>query len=434
MADRVGLSPYAEGMTGPNPPAGWYPNPDGTGGLRWWDATAWTGHTTGAVADEAVGQPPPADPGEVPEPDTRPPDAVQPNTLLGAAAWDDGLPAAPPVVGPYAPAYSGAGHAAPRVVASGMRDVSALFTDAGRILTRSWWRLAVICFAIWLPWTAVMALLVAALVDWENLGTALATLSDTMDLYASTPLAADVQSTLEEQFAAVPKTEAPWVWWAAGLFALALSMLALATQVAASNRAAMDASSDLPVRLGAALRAGWRGGWRLFWYSILIAAVMTLLMAGAVGLVAASAQVVPALGVAVGILLGLAALALMVLAIGRLVPLTAQAAVSGGALRWSWRATKGRFWAVFGRYLLWSIVASVIANIVTSVLLIPLGLAALPALGSGDPASYTGWLAALAALSVPVSMLATTITAVGVVPIWRDLTDLPEFRATPVTA
>src|SRR6185437_13126862 len=29
-------------------PAGWYPNPDGTGGLRYWNGTRWTEHTHGA--------------------------------------------------------------------------------------------------------------------------------------------------------------------------------------------------------------------------------------------------------------------------------------------------------------------------------------------------------------------------------------------------
>ena len=29
-------------MTSTLPPANWHPDPDGTGGLRWWDGTAWT--------------------------------------------------------------------------------------------------------------------------------------------------------------------------------------------------------------------------------------------------------------------------------------------------------------------------------------------------------------------------------------------------------
>ncbi|WP_285113728.1 DUF1524 domain-containing protein [Leifsonia sp. fls2-241-R2A-40a] len=40
----------------PLPPAGWYPNPDDAGELRWWDGTAWTDHTAepGTVAPAAA--------------------------------------------------------------------------------------------------------------------------------------------------------------------------------------------------------------------------------------------------------------------------------------------------------------------------------------------------------------------------------------------
>ncbi|HET6818912.1 MAG TPA: DUF2510 domain-containing protein [Mycobacteriales bacterium] len=33
----------ATGEQGGPPPAGWYPNPDGTPSLRWWSGVAWTG-------------------------------------------------------------------------------------------------------------------------------------------------------------------------------------------------------------------------------------------------------------------------------------------------------------------------------------------------------------------------------------------------------
>ena len=41
------------------PQAGWYPNPDGTGGLRWWSGVGWTEYTREGVAP----QPPAEEPG-----------------------------------------------------------------------------------------------------------------------------------------------------------------------------------------------------------------------------------------------------------------------------------------------------------------------------------------------------------------------------------
>jgi uncharacterized protein YxjI len=44
-------------VTHPQPPAGWYPDPGGSGGSRWWDGQVWTNH---------VQQPPPPPPPHVP--------------------------------------------------------------------------------------------------------------------------------------------------------------------------------------------------------------------------------------------------------------------------------------------------------------------------------------------------------------------------------
>ncbi|MFL6084806.1 MAG: DUF4352 domain-containing protein [Mycobacterium sp.] len=40
-------------MTTPPPPAGWYPDPDGSGGQRYWDGSAWTEHQSPATPEPA---------------------------------------------------------------------------------------------------------------------------------------------------------------------------------------------------------------------------------------------------------------------------------------------------------------------------------------------------------------------------------------------
>src|SRR6478672_4750639 len=47
-------------MTTPPTPAGWYPDPDGSGGQRYWDGSAWTEHRAPAAHEQA----PPAAPAE----------------------------------------------------------------------------------------------------------------------------------------------------------------------------------------------------------------------------------------------------------------------------------------------------------------------------------------------------------------------------------
>jgi hypothetical protein len=53
----------------PTPPAGWYPDPEYPGQLRYWDATAWTDQRRPVTA------PPPPGPGSSPPPSPYPPAA-----------------------------------------------------------------------------------------------------------------------------------------------------------------------------------------------------------------------------------------------------------------------------------------------------------------------------------------------------------------------
>jgi hypothetical protein len=53
-------------VTQPSPPAGWYPDPSGSGGSRWWDGQAWTEHVSqpasAQVTAPAAAPPAPAAP------------------------------------------------------------------------------------------------------------------------------------------------------------------------------------------------------------------------------------------------------------------------------------------------------------------------------------------------------------------------------------
>src|SRR3981081_2553752 len=47
-------------MTTPPTPAGWYPDPDGSGGQRYWDGSAWTEHQAPGIATTPEPSEPPA--------------------------------------------------------------------------------------------------------------------------------------------------------------------------------------------------------------------------------------------------------------------------------------------------------------------------------------------------------------------------------------
>ncbi|QCB97385.1 DUF2510 domain-containing protein [Arthrobacter sp. PAMC25564] len=44
-------------VPGPRPAPGWYPDPAGSGRLRWWDGTAWTGHLNAPTPAIPAGRP-----------------------------------------------------------------------------------------------------------------------------------------------------------------------------------------------------------------------------------------------------------------------------------------------------------------------------------------------------------------------------------------
>src|SRR5690349_23884053 len=74
-------------MTTPPTPAGWYPDPDGTGGQRYWDGAAWTEHRSPAVeAPQPASEPAaPSQPAVSEQPTAVVPTITPPSEPVGGA-------------------------------------------------------------------------------------------------------------------------------------------------------------------------------------------------------------------------------------------------------------------------------------------------------------------------------------------------------------
>ncbi len=75
-------------MTTPPTPAGWYPDPDGSGGQRFWDGSRWTEHRypaapTPAPSEERVGAHRKPEPEPAPEPEPEPDSFTQKTEPVG---------------------------------------------------------------------------------------------------------------------------------------------------------------------------------------------------------------------------------------------------------------------------------------------------------------------------------------------------------------
>jgi hypothetical protein len=426
------------------PSAGWYPNPDGSGDLRWWSGVGWTEYTRPGAppAQPPLEQPrtqvlgdqtPAADATQVLGDQTPAADATQ---VLGEQtpapnAWQQ---AAPPghTQWPNAPAYGTytPPPAANPLTGSGMRPLNGMFSDIGRITKRAWWPVLGISVVIWTVMSALLALAAVAFVDFGSarrgfdlLGQAL---QDSPDGNIPSDQADQIFSDLSDAFSRLPAAG----WVVLGAVLTIVFLYATTMQMAAVNRVSMDAAAGLPVRWAAGWRSGFTAGARLFGYYILITAVIVVATLAVIVLVALAAQLSPGLAVALGILAFLGSIAVAFWLTGRLITAIPQAVVGRHALRWSWHATRGKFWAVLGRYLLWSLAASIIINVITTIVSIPVSLVFLgEASTSTDPFSSLGLALALNLLLLPFSMVTAAIVLIGIVPIWRDLTDHPEYRS-----
>lgn len=354
------------------PSAGWYPSPDGDpSSVQYWDGQQWTPHRS-------------------PAPDYQP-----------------GTPQSP-------------------LAGSGLRRVDALFGDAWTILRRAWWPITAVGLLLWSLWGLLVALFAAA----ADFGAWTTLLLDVMAADEAAPgaLSAAESAEFEQRATDLLAQTATGVWIAAGVI-LTVAMIATAVaHSAAVYRLGAEAAAGRPATFATAWDGIRDGTLRLIGYGLLLSAASVLLAGVVVGAVVLLSGV-PFLAVIVGTLGAVAWFAVLYGLMGKLVPAFVQASVPGGsgALGWSWRVTRGKFWAVLGRYLLWSLAASVLINLVTSVAALPLSFVFFGALFAGSAA---GWLVLFVMLAtIAVSAAASGFSYLGSVPIWRDLTADERYRA-----
>ena len=105
----------------------------------------------------------------------------------------------------------------------------------------------------------------------------------------------------------------------------------------------------------------------------------------------------------------------------RLFPALPQTVLGRKGLAWSWSATRGRFWAVAGRWLLWALASGVLVQAIGTAIFSPAGVAAEQAVDAAGLASLATLSLVLWTLSLPLYIASSTLWALGLVPIWRDL-------------
>lgn len=386
----------------PGPPPGWYPDPSGEAEKRWWDGATWTDKTQARPTDNPWG---------APSAQSRPTPQAPQGAPLPPKAYN-------PIQSP--------------VTAAGMRRIPALFSDAGRIIKRAWLPIIGTGLAIWGAWAVLVLLTTALVVDFGNLARALNTSMELTSGPNTGQLSPTLQDELAAQWSAVVRTDSVWVWVGLAIALTVLTIVVASYQATAATKLSMDAVVDRPARFGDAMKVGFPAAVRLSIYLIVFAVVLSAVSMAAVLLIVAGASVGGG-WVVIAVLVSVAGFLAMFVAIfwivGRLIPVLAQVVLGPGAITWSWHATAGRFWAVLGRYFLWSIVASFALQVVSSVLLTPIGFASAFVV---NMETATGAIVAVVLflfLIWPITMAASSLTLIGVVAIWRDLTDDPRYRS-----
>ncbi|MCU0295031.1 MAG: DUF2510 domain-containing protein, partial [Candidatus Nanopelagicales bacterium] len=308
-------------MSDDTPSAGWYPNPDGTGGLRWWSGVGWTEYTrTG-------------EPVEVPEPVA--PEAAH-TQAFDTNPWGQPIqPVAPTTaLGGY-PTYTPAPIAP--LTASRMRPLSGMFSDIGRITRRAWLPILAISLIIWTVMGAITAAVLLAFVDVGALRRGLDAVGVALDASPDGSFSDAQSDAIVSAFGDAFNGLSPAGWLLLGVGLGVLGLFASTMQVAAVSRLSMDATTAERVSWAAGWKSGFSAGARLFGYYILLMIVVTVVIVAITALIALAAQVAPALAVALGILALLGFVGVSFWLTGRLLPTVTQAVVGRHAIAWSWR-------------------------------------------------------------------------------------------------
>lgn len=433
-------------MSDEAPPAGWYPNPDGTGGLRWWSGVGWTDYTREGAAPTASAQPAqpapePVQPTEVlgepatATPEPAPASGEQPTTALAGqtdqSQWANpwGQPVAPT---PAAPIGAYAPYAPPPaapLTPSGMRPLSDMFADIGRITKRAWFPILGIPFILWAVVTGVLVAVLLSAVNVAAFRRGLDALATEVQTNPDGSISSEAGNKIVADFSEAFSRLSPGAWAVLGVLLLLLFGIASFVQVAAVSRLSMDAAAGRPVTWGAGWKSGFVGGMRLLGYWLLIGIIALVAFLAVTVLIALVAQVAPPLAALLGVAAFFGAIVVAFLLMGRFAPVAPQAVVGRHALRWSWTHTKGKYWAVLGRYLLWAVAASIIIQVISTIIAIPVSLLFLGQLSSASSVDQLGASLELQLILLPFSMALGAITVLGITPIWRDLTDDPEYRS-----